>query len=247
MHLPPIPRFLARWTIRTVLFIVFIGLPAAIIYLREVGIGYGLKERVAGALSGDGFRTEIGKLSVDPFKGLVAKNVEVWETTGDARNLARIERLVVSVNFTDLLAGRVTIDHVQLDETDVSIPIGTEPDSPRLDLNGVSAELFILADQMRISSFEGRVQGVKVVLSGSLQNPRAFHLQHPATQQHPQERQKLLSKVIETLSTLKFPGAPPELRLKIYGDLADLATLRISPISLRCGPILTPQLARRWR
>jgi hypothetical protein len=243
MHLPPIPRFLARWTIRTVLVIVFIGLPAAIIYLRQVGIGYGLKERVAWALGGNGFRTEIGKLSVDPFKGLVAKNVEVWETTGDARNLARIERLVVSVNFTDLLAGRVTIDHVQLDETDVSMPIGTEPDSPRLDVNEVSAELFILADQMRISSFEGRVQGVKVVLSGSLQNPRAFHLQHPATQQHPRERQELLSKVVETLSTLKFPGAPPELRLKIYGDLADLATLRISPISLRSGPIIMPN----WR
>ncbi len=70
MHLPPIPRFLARWTIRAVLFIVFICLPAAIIYLREVGIGYGLKERVAAALGGNGFRTEIGKLSVDPFQGL---------------------------------------------------------------------------------------------------------------------------------------------------------------------------------
>jgi hypothetical protein len=243
MHLPPIPRFLARWTIRAVLLILFIGLPAAIIYLREVGIGYELKERVAGALGGDGFRTEIGKLSVDPFKGLIAKNVEVWETTGDARNLARIERLVVSVNFTDLLAGRVTIDHVQLDETDVSIPIGTEPDSPRLNVNGVSAELFILADQMRISSFEGRVQGVKVVLSGSLQNPRAFQLQHPAAQQDPQGRQELLGKIIETLSTVKYPGAPPELRLKINGDLADLATLQVSPISLRCGPIITPN----WR
>jgi hypothetical protein len=243
MHLPPIPRFLARWTIRLVLFVVFVGLPAAIIYLREVGIEYGLKERVAGALGGYGFRTEIGKLSVDPFKGLVAKNVEVWETTGDARNLARIERLVVSVNFTDLLAGRVTIDHVQLDETDVSIPIGTEPESPRLDLDGVSAELFIVGDQVRISSFEGRVQGVQVVLSGSLQNPRAFHLQHPATLKDPQGPQELLSKAIETLSTLKFPGAQPELRLKIYCDLADLATLRLSPISLHCGPIITPT----WR
>ena len=240
MHLPPIPRFLARWTIRAVLFIVFICLPAAIIYLREVGIGWGLKERVAGALSGNGFRTEIGKLSMDPFQGLIAENVEVKETTGDAGNLARIERLVVSVNFTDLLAGRVAIDHVRLDETDVSIPIGTEPDSTRLKVNGVSAELFFLGDQMRISSFEGRVQGVSVVLSGSLQNPRAFHLQPPATQQHSQQRQQLLSKIIETLSTLKFPGAPPELRVKINGDLANLATLRISPISLHCGPIVTP-------
>jgi hypothetical protein len=101
--------------------------------------------------------------------------------------------------------------------------------------------LFIAADQVRISSLEGQVQGVKVVLSGSLQNVRAFQLQHPA-QPHPQ-RQELLAKAIETLSTLTFPGAPPELRLKINGDAANLATLQVSPISLRSGPIITP----KWR
>ena len=240
MHLPPVPRFLIRWTIRAVLVVLFIVLPAAIIYLREVGLGFGLKERIASALGGDSFRTEIGRLSIDPFSGLIAKNVEVWET-GETRSLARIERVVVSVSFSDLLAGRVTIDHLQLDETDVSIPIGTNPDAPRLNVRGVSAELFIAADQVRISSLEGQVQGVKVVLSGSLQNVRAFQLQHPA-QPHPQ-RQELLVKAIETLSTLTFPGAPPELRLKINGDAANLATLQVSPISLRSGPIITP----KWR
>ena len=241
MHLPPVPRFLIRWTIRAVLVILFVVLPAAIIYLREVGLGFGLKERIASALGGDSFRTEIGKLSIDPFSGLIAKNVEVWET-GETRSLARIERVVVSVSFSDLLAGRVTIDHLQLDETHVSIPIGTDHDAPRLNVRGVSAELFIAADQVRISSLEGEVQGVKVVLSGSLQNVRAFQLQHPADQPHPQ-RQELLTRAIETLSTLKFPGAPPELRLKINGDAANLATLQVSPISLRSGPIITP----KWR
>ena len=235
MHLPPIPRFLARWTIRAVLFFVFICLPAAIIYLREVGVGYGLKERVAGALSGEGFRTEIGKLSIDPFQGLIAQNVEVKETSGDAGNLARVERLIVSVNFTDLLSGRFTIDHVRLDETDVSVPIGTQPDSPRLSANGVSAELYFAGDQMRISSFEGQIQGVNVVLSGSLQNPRAFHLQPPDASQNPRGRQDLLSQVIETLSTLKFPsrsaGTPRRDRRRPRGpgdagDFSNFAALR---------------------
>jgi AsmA-like C-terminal region len=241
MHLPPIPRFLIRWTIRAVLVVLFVILPAAIIYLREVGIEFGLKERIASALGGDSFRTEIGKLSIDPFSGLIAKNVEVWET-GETRSLARIERVVVSISFSDLLAGRVTIDHLQLDETDVSIPIGTDPDALRLNVRGVSAELFIAADQVRISSLEGEVQGIKVVLSGSLQNVRAFQFQHPGAQPQPQ-RQELLAKAIETLSTLKFPGAPPELRLKINGDAANLATLQVSPISLRSGPIIAP----KWR
>ena len=217
-------------------------MPAAIIYLRQVGVGKELNARVAAALSGKGFRTEIGMLSVDPFKGFVAKDVAVWETSGDERNLARIERLVVSMNLTDLLAGRITVDHVRLDETDVSVPLGSPAGQSPVDVNGVSAELFMLNDDLRISSLEGQVQGINVILSGSLRNLRAFHLQHAATQkvQGPPE---ILDRIVETLSTLKFPGAPPELRLKINGDLADLTTLRAAPISLRSGPIITPE----WR
>lgn len=240
MHLPPIPRFLVRWTIRAFLFVLFVCLPAAIIYLREVGIGYEWKERVAAALGGNGLRTEIGKLTVDPFKGLIAENVVVRDTSAQDRDVARIEHLVVSVNFADLLAGRVTIDQVQLDETDVSIPFGKEPDSPRLEVDGVSAELSLLGDQLRIGSLEGRVQGVRVVLSGSLRNPRAFHFDQKATPQSSDRRNEIVSQVVETLSTLKFPGMQPELRVKIKGDLADLSTLQLAPILLRSGPIMAP-------
>ena len=93
MHLPPIPRFFVRWTIRLFLLLLFVCIPAAIVYLREVG-----------------FQTQIGKLTVDPFKGLVAENIVVKETSGEQRDFARLEHLVVSLNLADLLAGRVTID-----------------------------------------------------------------------------------------------------------------------------------------
>ena len=240
MHLPPIPRFLIRWTIRAFLFVLFVCLPAGIIYLREVGLGYGLKERVAAALGSSGFQTEIGKLTVDPFKGLVAENVVVRDTAARDRDVARIEHLVVSVNFADLLAGRVTIDQVDLDETDVSIPLGKEPDSPRLEVDGVSAELSLQGDLLRVGSLEGRVQGIRVVLSGLLRNPGAFHLDQDTTKPPSERRTELVNQIVETLSTLKFPGLQPELRIEIEGDLADLSTLQISPILLRSGPIIAP-------
>jgi hypothetical protein len=242
MHLPPIPRFFVKWTIRAVLFVLFVVLPGGVVYLREVGVGKELNARVAAALSGNGFRTEIGRLSVDPFKGFVARDVAVWETSSGERNLARIERLVVSVNLTDLLAGKVTVNHVRLAETDVSVPLGPRPDSPRVDAEGVSAELFMLNDDLRISSLEGRVQGIDVILSGSLRNLRAFHLQHAAAQKA-QGPPEILDRLVNTLARVKFPGAPPELRLKVNGDLADLATLRVAPLSFRSGPIITPE----WR
>ncbi|HEY6676524.1 MAG TPA: hypothetical protein VIZ87_07025 [Terrimicrobium sp.] len=243
MHLPPIPRFFVRWTIRLFLFVLFVCMPAAIVYLREVGIRDEWKERVAAALSGEGFQTQIGKLTVDPFKGLVAENIVVKETSGEQRDFARLEHLVVSLNLADLLSGRVTIDHLQLDETDVSIPLGRQPDSARLEVDGVSAELSLGGDQLRIGSLEGRVQGIRVVISGLLRNPRAFHFDHKDTQDRSDQRNKLVSQIVSRISSLKYPGHPPELSLKINGDLADLSTLQISPILLRSGPIIAPN----WR
>jgi hypothetical protein len=243
MHLPPISRFFVRWTIRLFLVLLFVGLPAAIVYLREVGIKDEWKERVAAALSGEVFQTQIGKLTIDPFKGLVATNVVVRETSEEQRDFARVEHLVVSLNLTDLLSGRVTIDQLELDETDVSIPLGKQPDSARLEIDDVSAELSLGGDQLRIASLEGRVEGIRVVISGLLRNPRAFHFDHKDTSDLSDQRNKLVNQIVSKISTLKYPGNPPELSLKINGDLADLSSLQVAPVVLRSGPIIAPN----WR
>lgn len=243
MHLPPVPRFLVRWTIRAVLVALFVGLPGAILYLRQVGIGFGLKERVAEALSGEAFRTTIGRLSLDPFKGLVAEQVEVIETKDRERNLARIERIVVSVGLSDLLARKISIDHIELDDTDVAIPLGSGPGGSRLNLAGVSAQCLFFPGQIRISYFEGNVQGVRVLLNGELQNPQSFRLEHHTAPSGSSGPGNSYESLIEKFSELQYPGQQPEVRASISGDLADLTTLHVSDISVRSGPVV----AAKWR
>ena len=242
MHLHPVPRFLVRFVIRGVLVLLFIGLPAAILYLREVGVGFGLKERVAAELSGEEFQTTIGKLTFDPFSGLIADRVEISSRRPPGGNLARIERLVVSASISDLLAREFPIDHIRLDETDVSVPLDSQPGSPRLNLSGVSAQCLFYSNQMRISYFEGTVQGVRVVLSGLLQNPQSFKTSEskggPAGPPH----RTAVSEWFERFSSLNF-ATPPELRAEINGDLADRSTIEIRPITLRSGPVSGPN----WR
>ena len=239
MHLHPVLRFLVRFVIRGVLVLLFFGLPAAILYLREVGVGFGLKERVAAELSGEEFQTTIGKLTFDPFNGLIADRVEISSRRPPGGNLAKIERLVVSANISDLLAREFPIDHIQLDDTDVSVPLDAEPGSPRLKLSGVSAQCLFYSNQMRISYFEGTVQGVRVLLSGLLQNPQSFKTSEggggPAGPPH----RAAISDWIERFSALKF-AAPPEFRAEINGDLADRSTIEIRPITLRSGPVSGP-------
>lgn len=243
MHLPPVPRFLVRWTIRSVLAVLFVGVPLAVFYLREVGVGFGLKDRVAEALSGPAYQVAIGRLSLDPFRGLVAEGVDVRDRKNARRDLAHIETLVVSVNFNDLLTRSLSIDHIELDETDVSIPLGPEHDGTRLNLAGVSAQIVFLPDQMRISYFEGTVEGVRVIASGLLQNPKAFHLEQRPPSPGKEKRNEIFDEVVRSLAALEYPGQAPEFRAEISGDLADLTSIRASPVSVRSGPIVAP----KWR
>lgn len=243
MHLPPIQRFLARWIIRAAFLVVFIGVPGAILYLREVGIGFGLKERVAEALSGQAFHTTIGRLLFDPFKGLVAENVEMVEIGGRQRSLARVERLVVSVSLGELLSRRISVDLIKLDDTNVSVPLESHPDAPRLDIQGVSAQALFFGNQMRLSSFEGEVQGIHVSLSGLMQNPGAFRLEHHASSTPAPQRHEATKNAIGRLLELKYEGLKPSLRAEISGDLGDLSTIRFAPITLRAGVIVAPD----WR
>jgi len=230
--------------LRAIFVFVFLGVPALVYVLREYGLEFGLREQIATALSGEGFQTTIGKLSLDPFQGLVARKVRVVETKNKTRDLARIEQLVVSINFSDLLQKKISIDRIALDGSNVSIPLTPKEDGPRLNLENVTGQALFLPDQLRISHFETDFEGIHIIVTGLLRNPERFRASDasPGTSSESSPVTPLID-LLPRLAECRFPGQAPEIRLEIEGDLADLSTFEIQPISIRSGPIVTP----KWR
>ncbi len=243
MHLPPIPRFFVRWFFRLVFALIFVGLPCTLVYLRKVGVTGPLKSELARKLSGAQFHTTIGRLTFDPFRGLVAQQVEVVESGPEGRALARVERLVVSVSLSDLVAGKVTVEVLELDGSNVSVPVGRGADERRLDLRNVSAHAILLDDQLRISSFEASVQGMRVYIRGLLQHPGELRFGGGSNAQNFNQGHDTVSDVLKSLSQVVFVSNPPTLRAEIHGDLADPSSIRIAPITLTSGPIA----GEKWR
>lgn len=245
MPLPSFFRWCLRWLFRGVAVALFVALPATLIYLREVGFGPGVRQRIAQAIGRDSARIQIGRLTIDPFRGLVARNVDVFAPGSASPPISQIRDIVLSLNLAQLFRGKIVVDALQLNGSAVSLPIeGGRPDGPRIKLRDVNAQLILIGDQARLTRFEGDLEGIRISLSGLVKNPLALRLPSQRADSHrlPQRRQAI-AKFLNALRKIRFPGRVPEIRAEVSGDLADLKTLHISPITLRSGPVQGPD----WR
>ena len=239
MRVHPVIHFLWKNAIRLVLLLVFVGIPVLAWYLREEGIGFGAREALARSLSNHAIEVSIGRLALDPFAGLLARDIAIHDRSLGGRLIARVSAIALSLNLSELTNRRIMVDKLSLANAGVSIPVENSESAPRIEVREVSAEVILLGDQLRLSRFEGLVEGIRVELSGLFQNPATFRM--PPSQAAPSggtARSELIKNVLRELAALGFPEGPPTLHATVEADLANPESLRIDDFSLRSGKIV---------
>lgn len=236
MKVHPVVHFLWHNLVRLLLVAVFLGIPAALVYVRHEGIGFGANEKLARVLSSNSTTVTIGRLALDPFAGLEAREVVLRET-GTNRLVSRISNILLSLNLSDLVRGKVTVERVQLRGASLSIPLDGSTDEPRIDVDDVRADVFLQGGSLRLSRFDGIVEGIRLSLTGQLLNPSAFRLSSPEKSGSSPDHHENLAKALEALAALRFPNGEPILSAEIHGDFADLRTLRVTNVRLRCPAV----------
>lgn len=239
MKVHPVIHFLWKNAMRLVLVLVFVGIPAAALYLRDVGIGFGAKEALARALSSNAFEVSIGRLALDPFAGLLARDIDVRDRNQDGQLIARISGIALSLNLSELAQRRIVVDKVSLQNTGVSIPVGSGEAAPRLDVQDVSAEVSLQGDQLRLSRFEGIVEGVRVELAGLFLNPSSLNFKSkPTAGAGGGSSSDLVQKVLSELATVRFSEGPPTLQASLEADFAKPDSLRVDNFSIHSGKVI---------
>jgi len=241
MRVHPVVYYLFKTTIRLVLVLVFAGIPLALLALRTFGIGFGAREALEQALSTPAIQVRIGKVMLDPFRGLVAREVAVSETGNDRRLLAEINSLSISLNISELMNRRIAVDTLSLDKARASIPLGPAPNPPRLEATDINADVIVLGDRLRVSQFEALLEGIRLRLTGEILNP--FDFSSPeAGEQKPFIDPAILQKILGNLRETSFPDGEPRLVAEFEIDAAQPETLSIPRFDLTCGKILHPHL-----
>ncbi len=207
-----------RRRLLTAAFVVALGaLAAGTFYVCTKGFTRSWRALIAAEFEKQGIELSLRRLTLDPFRGLVAQEVKLLDARDRRRVFAVIDEMQLGVNYAGLARGESILEFVDLRDARVSLPLdAAHPDTTRIEISKLNARLFLPRQQLYLARAEAEVFGIQVYASGRLINPQAYRgrpiAQHPATRQRAAE-------LIELLTSLRYKAEPPVLTVQFSGDL----------------------------
>ncbi len=224
--------------------VAFLLVAAGTVYLNRVGLSAKWRDRVSSEFRRLGLEIEIGRLTVHPLRGLIAKDVSILDPDDANERLVTVNHLGLHINLAGALRHIDFIDAVDLRHARISIPLDRdEKDGPRLRGEDVSALIYFSPGRVQVNRAEGLFHGIHISASGALLNPHLSRRSDREKETHKQrnDRITLTRRIFSELDGLHFSGAPPKLDVEFSGDLSMLETLRIDRLHLRTGAVARDQ------
>lgn len=174
-----------------------------------------------------GVELSLRKLTLHPFRGVIAKDVRVYDTHNRERTSAAIDEMRLVINWANLIRGQTFIDALDLRDATLSVPIDPKnPAGPKLEVRRMSGRLFLPPQQVYLSSLEAQLYGIRVTASGRIVNPQAAREAKPPGG-GPKQMAQLITDIVNEVRGLDYGGSEPVLDLRFSGDLARPETIFI--------------------
>ncbi len=223
-----------RRVVYTLVALFFGGILGAGWYAYDRGFTKKWRSFVASEFRKRGVEMSLRQLALEPFRGIVARDVKIYEGRDRHRTLAVVNEVLLVINYANFFQKKPFIDALDLHEARLSLPL--DPRTPRgaaVEIKNLSGRLLLPPQQIHLSRLDADVYGVHVSASGLLIHPQAFQSGSNATSRG---SLVLAERIIEELKSLRFDGPAPQLKLRFSGDLADPGRIFIEG-TLVAGPV----------
>jgi AsmA-like C-terminal region len=197
-------------------------------YLARRGFGREWRYRVVEELHKRGVEAQIGRLTLDPFRGLVAKNVRIFDYRNRENTLALISEVSLDINYAALIHHEPFLNALDVRDAQITFPINTaEGKASRAQVTNLRAHIYFPPEQIYVSQAEGTFCGIRVSARGQLIKRAGYQPSASITPEEWQKRLSLAQRVVTELQKFNFPAGPPTLQLKFSGDVAELENARV--------------------
>ncbi len=208
-----------RRFLQIVLLLLLLSSGATMWYLYHRGFSKSWREWLVDELRTRGFEVSFSKLIVEPFRGLVAKDVKIFQNADRKRVIAKVDEIEVEANYAQAIRGEPFLNALTLVDASLEMPVeARHPDGLSIKVEKLSTRLHLPPKQLLVARLEAEVFGIKIKAAGQLANP-AFSKPAPAAPQR-QQGESPWGRVCQQLQALQYEGARPELRLRFSGDMS---------------------------
>jgi len=197
-------------------------------YLARRGFGREWRYRVVEELHKRGVEADIGRLTLDPFRGLVARNVRIFDYKNRENTLARISEVSLDINYAALIHRQPFLNALDVRDAQITLPLKTEGGkADKVQLTNFRAHVYFPPEQIYVSQAEGILCGIRISATGQLIKHENYQPSPAISPEEWQRRLSIAQRALNELEKFSFPEALPSLQLKFSGDVAEIEKARI--------------------
>src|ERR1700730_4735520 len=202
-------------------------------YLARKGFGRQWRSRVVEELHKHGVEASIRRLTIDPFRGLIAQDVQIFDYKNREKTLAIISEIALDINYAALIHHQPFVNALDIQNAEITLPLkSAEGKTDKPLLRNLRAHVYFPPEQIYVSQAEGIFCGVRISATGQLIKRANYQATGGLSPEDWQKRLSILQRMVAELQKFSSPRSPPSLQIKFSGDLAQIedahveATLR---------------------
>ncbi len=223
--------------VRLTIVLILAGLLAGSWYLAKKGFSRKWRERVVEELHKRGVEASVRRVTLDPFRGLIARDLRIYDYRRHEKTLAVVSEVALDINYAALFQHQPFLNALDIRNGNLTIPLPSAEDQVgNAELKHFRAHVYFPPERIEVSQAEGLFCGVRISASGQLIKRQGYGRSGKESAEDRAQRLRLLQRIVTVLQRFHYPGAAPELQVTFSGDLSQLedahveATLRGSQI-----------------
>src|SRR5712691_1995579 len=225
---PSRARRIARTLLRFAIVLILGGLAAGGWYLARKGFSRNWRNTVVEELHKRGVEASIRRLTLDPFRGLIARDVRIFSYKNRDKTLALVSEISLDINYAALFHHQPFLNAIDIRNGELTVPLPlVEGAVSQATLKKFRAHVYFPPEQIEVSQAEGFFCGVRISASGQLIKRETYTPSPPSPPEEAKRRLRLLQTVVTMLEGFRYPGSAPELQVKFSGDLSQLEDARV--------------------
>ena len=194
-------------------------------YLYKKGLTKPWRESIVDEVRKHGVEMSFGKLTVEPFRGLVAKDVKIFDSPKRKRVIAKVDEIVIEANYASAARGQNFLDALTLVDASLELPLDQrQPDGPSVKIEQLNTRVLLPPGQLLVSRLDALVFGIRVQASGQFASPEVLTSRKTADER---KADPAILHLVKELRGMHYEGATPRLDIRFSGDLALPETLLV--------------------